>query len=221
MQWISVETIQWHTVCTFTDSNIFSLTKKSREHWQGYTHPRVQQLFDTMVDGFNATKNARRVNGTVLFGHGCSRSLDLYERDAVEQFLESPVKDQAIFYHKAVVNSQIFLSINYRRKLKRDNTLVRMSDGSVCQIVCFANVESHTGCEHALCLVRKGVSKPRLFHQGYYGESRCRIKHVMSIPSEFGDLIALDVNQLSEKCVVYRQENSCLVCLMPNSLERD
>ncbi|KAA0721591.1 hypothetical protein E1301_Tti023124 [Triplophysa tibetana] len=184
-------------------------------------HPRVQQLFDTVVDGFNATKHVRRVNGTVFFGHGCSRALDLYEKDAVEQFLENPVKDQAIFYHKAVYNSQIFLSINYRRKLKRDNTLVRRSDGSVCQIVGFAKVESHTGCEHALCLVRKCVSKPRLFLQGYFGESRCQIKHVMSISSEFAELTVLDLSQLSDKFVVYRQENSCLVCLLPNSLERD
>lgn len=184
-------------------------------------HPRVQKLFDTLVDGFNATKHARRVNDTVLFGHGCSRAIDLYEREAVVQFLGNPVKDQAIIYHKAVINSQVFLSINYRRKLKRNNSLVRISDGSVCQIVCFASVESHTGCEHALCLVRKCASKPKLFLQGYYGESQCRIKHVMSIPSEFGDLIALDMNQLSEKCAAYRQENGCLVSFMPNNLERD
>lgn len=183
--------------------------------------PRIKQLFNTMLDGYNTTKHARRVNGTVLFGSGCFRALNLYERDAIEQHLGYPVKDQAMFFHKAVVNSQIFLSINYRRKLKRDNTLVRISDGSVCQIVSFANVRSHTGCEHALCLARKCVSKPRLFLQGYYGESRCQIKHVMSIPSEFSDLIALDICQLSEKCVVYRKDNGCLICLMPNNLERD
>lgn len=85
-------------------------------------HPRVKQLFDTVLDGYSTTKHARRVNGTVLFGHGCFRALDLYERDAIEQHLGYPVKDQAMFYHKSVVNSQIFLSINYRRKLKRDNT---------------------------------------------------------------------------------------------------
>ncbi|XP_073668003.1 uncharacterized protein [Paramisgurnus dabryanus] len=183
-------------------------------------HPRVKQVFYSMLDGFT-TKHARRFNDSVLFGRGCSRALDLFEKDAVEQYLGCPVKDQATFYHKAVVNSQIFLSINYRRELKRDNTLVRMCDGSVCQIVCFANVWSHTGSEHALCLVKKCVSKPRLFLQGYYGESRCQIKHLMFIPSEFNDLIALDICQLSEKCVVYKYDDSCLICLMPNSFERD
>lgn len=63
-------------------------------------------------------------------------------------------------------------------------------------LVSLANFRS--GSEHALCLVRKCVSKPRLFLQGCYGESRCQIDSLLTI----------------KQCVVNG-------CLMPNNLGRD
>lgn len=181
---------------------------------------RVKQILDVVMSGYNRKKYAKPVDNVVFFGHGVSRALNQNEKEVTENHLGRPVIDQAVFYHKATVNFQMFMSINYCRKRKRNNSFVRLSDGNSCQIVSFASVSCCDSSKHIMSFVKRCVSRPRFFMD--CGQSRCQIEHIMSVTSDLTDLTAVDMSELVDKYVMYRKSNdSYILCLLPNNLERD
>lgn len=128
------------------------------------------------------------------------------------------------FYDRFICSSVFFHSYNNTTLKKRNNSVVQLSDGTLCEIMTLVALTSDDGTSSAsttngFCVLVKELSKS--------GRKVCRdIK--LNISSTFinevshtNNVFVVHPQSLKRKCIMVKSKDKMYVIPLPNTIERD
>jgi hypothetical protein len=119
----------------------------------------VVQLFKQFSSSHCFVSDATKVGCFVGLGRPVPGVLDTSQLCFVNELLNFDCSGLTVFfYSRFVINKQIFSTVSYSAKLKRNNSFVRLSNGCIGNILSCAAIIKECSCGQAECTCSKDIA---------------------------------------------------------------
>lgn len=183
----------------------------------------VMIYIDTVFSGRTPLKKALKLEENVtLLGTHYVRGLTLEERYLAEEYFGERVEEEALIYNKAVVKGNILYSLNYRRKIKRNNYTIGLNDMTIVEIVNFVVVKLVTGHRVATAFGKNVISSSQWLRPDSECGSCC--SHILIVTGYEANLRMIELSAVEHKYAIIQNGHSIpgtMCCRLTNLIDRD
>ncbi len=194
------------------------LTNKAEKYTKNATDT-VQELFCHMQSSNSETAKSWQLSESVrVFGNPRPVNVPVRHLLAIQDLFGGR-EQQCLYHNRFLVNSVLYHSEANTRLQKRNNSVVELTDGTLCKILSIVAFHP-VGC-NALrsCVLVKELCKS--------GRQPCRDSD-LKISSRFihevtesNSIFAVHVQSFKRKCVMIDLKEKMYVSILPNTVERD
>ena len=172
--------------------------------------------------------NFTAVGKIKLLGKSSTKQLNVEDRAAIEGLLGVQVHRAVKYFQRFEHGGCLYTSSKYHRASKRNNTVVELTDGTICVINSIILYAQECTCDGPCNCVGTPfivVSTTSRLRRAFHRDTQLRIdskKLIIEVDIDTDTKRAIHVTDLKRKCVVCSKSGSNLtVIVLPNRYETD
>ncbi|XDV23432.1 hypothetical protein PO909_028010 [Leuciscus waleckii] len=194
------------------------LTIKEDKHMRN-AKDTVKKLFDDMQNSKQKTAKSTQLSEMVrVFGNPHPVTIPVRHMLAIQDLFDVRVQ-QCLYYERFIIDGVLYHTETNKRLQKRNNSVVELTDGTLCKILSIVAFNSEGCNEQISCVLVKELCRTA---RPLCRDSDLRIssKFIHEV-KESNTIYAVHTQSLKRKCVMIKLKDKMYVVALPNNIERD